>query len=407
MEDIHMADNGMDRRDFMKSTAAGFGGFFFLSANEQKPEEPTKKTQKEQKIIYRTLGKTGIKLPVINMGVMNSSNPNLVRAAMNSGMILLDTATTYQRGTNEAMIGEVVKERPRDSYVICTKAHPPENRATGLYTKEATEEDFQKKIDASLKNLGLDYIDIYHHHGASVRESVLYEPVMKALEKAKKAGKIRFIGISTHRNEPEVIHAAVDSKFYDIILTPYNFKQENQAEIRKGIARAAAAGMGVIAMKAMGGVRLQERAEKPVEPVPALKWVLQDSNVHTIIAGFTTFDQMNLDLSVMENPTLTNSEKAQLQWAAFQTGLYCQGCGQCLNQCRQKLPIPDLMRAYMYVYGYRNLSHSQDLLLSLNLPPLTCGECDECPVKCSIGFDISRKIQDVVRLRDVPAEFLA
>jgi uncharacterized protein len=407
VEELYMTDNGMDRRDFMKSTAAGFGGFFFLSSSEMKPEETTKKNPKEQKFIYRTLGKTGIKLPAINMGVMNSSNPNLVRAALNSGMVLLDTATTYQRGTNETMIGEVVKERPRDSYVIATKAHPPENRSTGLYTKEATEEDFQKKIDASLKNLGLDYIDIYHHHGASVRESVLYEPVMKALEKAKKAGKIRFIGISTHRNEPEVIQAAVDSKFYDVVLTTYNFKQKHQAEIREGIAKAAAAGMGVIVMKAMGGVQLQERAEKPVEPVPALKWVLQDSNVHTIITGFTTFDQMTLDLSVMENMTLTNSEKTQLQWAAFQAGLYCQGCGQCLLQCRRSLPIPDLMRAYMYVYGYRNLSHSQDLLLSLNLPSPVCGDCTECPVKCSIGFNVSRKIQDVVRLRDVPAEFIA
>jgi Predicted oxidoreductases of the aldo/keto reductase family len=294
-----------------------------------------------------------------------------------------------------------------NSYVIATKAHPPTDRSTGLYTKEATEEDFQKKIDASLKNLGLDYVDIYHHHGVSVRESALYEPVLKALEKAKKAGKIRFIGISTHKNEPEVLQAAIDSKFYDVLLTTYNFKQKHQAEIKEAIAKAAAAGMGVIVMKAMGGVQLQERAEKPVEPVPALKWVLQDSNVHTIIAGFTTFDQMTLDLSVMENPTLTNSEKAQLQWAAFQTGLYCQGCGQCLQQCPQKLPIPDLMRAYMYVYGYRNLSHSQDLLLSLNLPPRVCGDCAECLVKCSIGFNVSRKIQDVIRLRDVPAEFIA
>ncbi len=402
-----MADKGMDRRDFMKSTAAGFGGLFFLSATEKKPEETLNNAQKEQKFIHRALGKTGIKLPAINMGVMNSSNPNLVRAALNSGMVLLDTATGYQRGTNESMIGEVIKERPRDSYVIATKAHPPSERGSGLYTKEATEDDFQKKIDASLKKLGLDYIDIYHHHGVSIRESALYEPVLKALEKAKKAGKIRFIGISTHKNEPEVIHAAVDSKFYDVVLTPYNFKQRNQAEIREAIARAAAAGMGVIAMKTMGGVQLQERAEKPVDPIPALKWVLQDSNVHAIIAGFTTFDQMNLDLSVMENPILTNAEKNRLQWAAVQTGLYCQGCGQCVEQCLRKLPIPDLMRAYMYVYGYRNLSHSQDLLLSLNLPPRVCGDCDKCPVKCSIGFNVSRKIRDVIRLRDVPAEFIA
>jgi uncharacterized protein len=219
-EGFYMAENVIDRRDFMKSTVAGFGGFFFLASNEKKPEETIMdKTQKKQKFIYRTLGKTGIKLPVISMGVMNSSNPNLVRAALNSGMVLLDTATTYQRGTNEAMIGEVIKERPRDSYVIATKAHPPGNRSTGLYTQEATEEDFQRKIDNSLKNLGLDYVDIYHHHGVLVRESALYEPVLKALEKAKKAGKARFLGISTHTNEPEVIQAAIDSKLYDVILT--------------------------------------------------------------------------------------------------------------------------------------------------------------------------------------------
>lgn len=402
-----MADHDMDRRDFMKSTAAGLGGFIFLSSNETKPGGAITPAAGEQPIRHRILGKTGLKLPAINMGVMNSSNPNLVRAALNAGMVLLDTASTYQKGTNEAMIGDVVRERPRDSYVIATKAHPPENRATGLYTKEATEEDYQRRIDTSLKNLRLDHIDIYHHHGASVRESVFYEPVMKALEKSKKAGKIRFIGISTHRNEPEVIQAAIDSKFYEVILTPYNFRHERQAGIREGIARAAAAGMGVIAMKAMGGVRLQERAEKPVEPVPALKWVLQDSNVHTIISGFTTFDQMNLDLSVMKDPLLTPSERAQLQSAALQPGLYCQGCGQCLQQCLRQLPVPDLMRAYMYVYGYRNLGHSQDLLLSLNLPSRVCGDCGECPVKCSIGFDVSRKIQDVIRLRDVPAGFIA
>ena len=402
-----MTENEVDRRGFLKSTATGFGGFLLLSANEKKPAETTPKTSNEQKIIYRTLGKTGIKLPVINMGVMNSSNPNLVRAALNAGMVLLDTAAGYQRGTNETMIGEVLKERPRDSYVIASKAHPPEDCSTGLYTKEATEEDYQKRIDTSLKRLGLDYIDIFHHHGASLRESALYEPVMRALEKAKKAGKIRFIGISTHKNEPEVIQAAADSKFYDIVLTTYNFKQIHHREIKAAIANAAAAGLGVIVMKAMGGVQLQERAEKPVEPVAALKWVLQDSNVHTIIAGFTTFDQMTIDLSVMENPTLTNAEKEQLQWAAFEPGLYCQGCGECLPQCPQQLPIPELMRAYMYVYGYRNLSHSQDLLLSLNLPHPVCGDCTECAVKCAIGFNVGRKIQDVIRLRDVPAAFIA
>jgi predicted aldo/keto reductase-like oxidoreductase len=340
------------------------------------------------------------------MGVMNSDNPNLVRAALNSGIIFLDTAQTYQRGTNEAMIGEVLKERPRDSYVIATKARLAVNQNTGIYAAEATEEAFQKKIDTSLKNLGLDYVDIYYHHNVWVKESALYEPIMKALEKAKKAGKARFAGITTHKNEPQVIQAAIDSKFYDVVLTTYNFKQKHYAEVREAIARAASAGLGVVVMKALGGRQLQEDTKKPVHPVPALKWVLQDSNVHTIIAGFTTFDQMELDLSVMKDPTLTKSEKAQLQWAASQVGLYCQGCGQCLNQCVQQLPIPDLMRAYMYAYGYRNLRESQDLILSLNLPARVCTDCSPCAVACLSGFAVADRVRNIVRLREVPVDFI-
>jgi predicted aldo/keto reductase-like oxidoreductase len=402
-----MGDPRMARRDFLKSSVAGFSSFFFLSANENKPGKIIEeKKPAGEKFLYRTLGKTGFKLPAVNMGVMNSDNPNLVRAALNGGMILLDTAQTYQRGTNEAMIGEVLQGRPRDSYVIATKARLPVNPTTGIYPKEASEEAFQKKIDTSLKSLGLDYVDIYYHHNVWVRESALYEPIMRALEKAKKAGKTRFVGITTHKNEPEVIRAAMDSKFYDVVLTTYNFKQKHYVEVRDAMAEASRAGLGVVAMKTMGGRQLQENAQQPIDPASALKWVLQDPNVHTIIAGFTTFDQMNVDLSVMKGHALTRSEKAHLQWAASQVGLYCQGCGQCLNQCVQQLPIPDLMRAYMYTYGYRNLREAQDLILSLNLPVQVCTDCDQCPVVCPNGFDISQRVRNLVRLREVPADFI-
>jgi len=398
----------MDRRDFIKSTASGFSAFFFLASSGRKElEKSEQKGQTKGKMPYRTLGKTGIKLPLINMGVMNSDNPALVRAALNGGMVLLDTAQTYQRGTNEAMIGEVLKDRPRDSYVIATKARLPVDQKTGRYTAGATEEAFAQKIDTSLKNLGLDYVDIYYHHGVWVRETALYEPVLKALEKARKAGKARFVGITTHRNEPEVIQAAIDSKFYDVVLTTYNFKQKHYPEVREAIAKAAAAGLSVVVMKALGGRQLQEGAHKPIDSVAAFKWVLQDPNVHTIIAGFTTFDQMNLDLSVMKDPTLTKSERIHLQKAASVAGLYCQGCGQCLNQCPQHLPIPDLMRAYMYVHGYRNLSAAQDLIFSLTLPSRLCEDCSQCSVVCWSGFHVSERIRDVVRLREVPTESIA
>src|SRR3989304_5993201 len=159
-----MSDKSIARRDFLKSTVGGFSSLFFLSANEKKPGETIEeKKPAGNEFLFRTLGKTGFKLPAINMGVMNSDNPNLVRAALKGGMVLLDTAQTYQRGTNETMIGELLQGRPRDSYVIATKARLPVDQRTGIYTAEATEEAFQKKIDTSLKSLGLDYVDIYYH----------------------------------------------------------------------------------------------------------------------------------------------------------------------------------------------------------------------------------------------------
>jgi len=399
-----MNERLIGRRDFMKTTLAGCGGLF-LPSSEAKGQETkiVDSKGKERKFVYRTLGRTGLKLPVINMGVMNSDNPNLIRAALDSGLVLLDTAHGYMGGRNEETIGSVIKGRPRDSFMIGSKVSLPKDRSTGLYLEGATTEEFLKKLDISLKRLGLDYVEILYHHGVSNKESVVYEPVLKALEKAKKEGKIRFAGISTHMNEPEVVHATVDSKSYDVILVAYNYQQKHYAEVRNAIARAAQAGIGIVGMKAILGRRQSPAVQSAAA---ALKWVLQDPNVHTIVPGFTAFEEMETDLVVLENPNLTEDEKKTVQKEASLTSLYCQGCNQCLKQCRDQLPVPDLMRAYMYTYGYRNLALAQDLLLSLNLPGRACEDCSQCSVKCSVGFNVSAKIQDVVRLKDVPSEFI-
>ncbi len=395
----------LNRRDFLKSSATSLGSFIFLSSNHTRQAEQKGEMRKDQrKLPYRTLGKTGLKLPVITMGVMNSDNPNLIQAALDSGMVHLDTAHGYMRGKNEEAIGGVIKGRPRDSFVIGTKIYLPRDESTGLHKETATERFFLNRLDTSLKRLGLDYVDILYHHNVWKREFALYEPVLKAMEKAKKDGKVRFAGITAHRNEPEVILAAVDSKVYEVVEIAYNHRQKHGAKIREALVRAGSAGLGVVAMKTLGG---GEKSLGKIEARAALKWVLQDPNVHTIIAGFTTFDQLEVDLSVMEDLALKPAEKSLLERMRMTAGLYCQGCGECLKSCPQELPIPDLMRSYMYVYGYRNLVEAQDLLVSLNLPSQLCQDCGSCPVKCTSGFDVSSRIRDVVRLREVPPDFLS
>ena len=183
-----MNKKGMSRRNFLMVAAAGLGGCAYRGVTEKTlPMEPQE--VKKENIIYRTLGKTGIKLPVITMGVQNSNNPNLVRAALDAGMVHLDTAHYYQRGTNEVMIGEVVKGRPRDSFVIATKESLPKNKISGLYRGGATEQAFLSELDISLKRLGLEYVDILYHHNVWNREAALFEPILKALERAKRRGK--------------------------------------------------------------------------------------------------------------------------------------------------------------------------------------------------------------------------
>lgn len=354
----------------------------------------------------RVLGRTGIEVPIVSMGVMNADNPNLVRAALDGGMFLLDTAHVYQEGRNEEMLGTVLKDRKRDSYVLCTKVLLSTlDRKTGLFSTQTRPDEILEKLDISLKRLGLDHVDILYLHAQSARESVLFAPVLAGLEKAKKAGKTRFIGVSTHKNEPEVIRAAVEGKLYDVVLTSYNFRQDHHLKVQKAIGEAAQAGLGIVAMKTQAGIYWDKDKQNPIDMKAALKWALRDPNVHTAIPGFTTFDQMQANLQVLHDPSMTDDEKKALEPPKL-AGFFCQGCEECLQPCYAKLPIPELMRSFMYAHAYRNRAAAQALLAELELPESPCGDCGACPVVCAKGFNVRERILDVVRLRAVPREFL-
>jgi len=377
----------------MKTSAAGMVGVCGFSSKAKIPV----KYQGEKKLVYRTLGKTGMRVPVIGMGILSAGTPALMHAALDSGIMHFDsTASPPQQFRNEEMIGEVLKGRPRDSFIFGTKIYFPRDYKTGLYSREVTEAGFLKKLDESLKRLQIDYVDMLYHHMVPNREAVFYEPVMNAMEKAKKAGKARFHGLTTHNNMPEVVQAAADSNYYEVVMASYNNRQQNHLEVKTAIANAAAAGLGVVAIKViMGNV---EKGQKPVNARASLKWVLQDTNVHATIPGFSNYEEMREDLSIMEDLSLTEAERIDLEKAAQSSDLYCQGCGQCMQHCINELPIPHLMRAYMYAYGYCQPALAQNLIMSLDLPSHVCEDCSSCPVVCLNEWNVKRKIRDIVRL---------
>jgi predicted aldo/keto reductase-like oxidoreductase len=333
-----------------------------------------------------------------------------VEAALDAGIVHLDTAHVYQRGKNEEMVGQVIKNYPRDSFVLATKVIGKNaDRKTGLYTEKTSAADFIKDFEISLKRLGVEYVDILYLHSVKRKAAVLFEPLLAALQKLKKQGKTKFIGCSTHRNEPECLRAAADSKVYDVVLTAYNFKHSKLPDLEKAIAYAAGKGVGIVAMKTQAGVYWDKEKQQPINMKAALKWSLQNENVHTSIPGFTTFDQLQLDVSVMEDLTLTPEEKKDLKLGetAALTGLYCQQCEKCLPQCGKDFDIPTLMRSYMYAYGYKNLSLAKETFETLELSNLPCKDCNNCSVACSMGFNVREKLLDIARIQDVPTDFLA
>ncbi len=404
-----MKKSALNRRDFLKVGLTGLvttGATGLLLADDKKKKQDARKQTatasepqppggRREGFIYRTLGRTGVVLPVVSMGVMNSDNPELVRAALDSGLVHLDTAHGYQRGRNEEIIGQVLKGRPRDSYFIATKVREGEK--------------FLEMVDISLQRLGLEYVDILYLHNLSKRDNVLAEENLKVMEQVKKAGKARFIGVSTHSSEHEVIRAALEARIYDVVLTAYNFRKENIKELDAAMAEAAAAGIGLVAMKTMAGAFWDKQRTQPINTRAALKWAMQNPNLTTSIPGMTTFDQLKSNLEVVKDLRLTPEELYDLKMGETQNlaGLYCQGCLRCVPQCPKALPIPEMMRAYMYAYGYKNLAAAHELVSSLNLPDNPCAGCSSCSVSCAMKFDVHDRLVDINRLKSVPAEFFA
>lgn len=399
---------GFNRRGFLKSSVIGAAGLIAgKSAFGRTTVENFTEDEKKGKIVYRTLGKTGIKLPIVSMGVMRSDNPNLVRAALDKGIEHIDTAHGYQEGKNEAMLGKLLVDYPRDSYTIATKIHQTGmDRKTGLYSEKATEKSFMDMFDVSMKRLDLEYVDILYHHAVGSREGTLHKPTLNAMQKIKESGRARSLGISTHSKEPEVIKAAIESGVYDVVLVAYNFKQDHVDEVKAAIDEAAKAGLGVVAMKTMAGGFYDRERQNPVNTKAALKWALKNPNVHTAIPGFTSFDHLEESFSIMENPELTDEEKKDIEKGRSIASLYCKGCRECVDQCTKTLPVPDLMRAYMYTYGYNNLEKAHTLLSSLDVSKNPCSSCSVCTVNCASGFNVADKIKDVSRLADVPKDFV-
>nr|WP_263323285.1 aldo/keto reductase family protein [Neobacillus sp. Marseille-Q6967] len=172
---------------------------------------------------YRNLGKSGLKVSELGLGswltygtaVEKESSKACIHKAYELGINFFDTANAYNKGAAEIVLGEALKEYPRSSYVLATKVYfgmgkGPNDR--GLSRKHIIEQ-----CDASLKRLGVDYIDLYQCHRYDTETPV--EETLWALDDLISQGKILYAGVSewSAAQITDAVHIAKERNFRPLI----------------------------------------------------------------------------------------------------------------------------------------------------------------------------------------------
>jgi predicted aldo/keto reductase-like oxidoreductase len=396
-----------NRREFLKKSILGISGAALIPGT-LKGHSDYNPIKAPADLPVRLLGKTGIKTPLISFGTSGALDTGFIRSAYEAGIKMFFSATYYGEGNNEKVVGEGLKGLPRDSFVVGT-AVPSDilDNRTGIFKQPFDSDAYIKKALESLNRFGLDYVDFFLFPFAGKKETVLNEGVLKAMEHLKKQGKTRFVGIASHSDTEEALTAAAESGVYDVAMIGYNFKTKNIDSINAAIAKAAKAGMGIVAMKTTAGA-FRDKNGPVLNSNAAFKWILQNENIASIVSGMSSLEQLQKNIAMLKNMKMTDQELKDLNLAAVdsETGLYCQQCKQCIPQCSYNLDIPTIMRSYMYAYGYKNTSQAYHNLATADFSGRPCENCTTCNVKCLARFDVKQKIMDIARLRDVPEEFL-
>src|SRR5881398_200909 len=147
---------------------------------------------------YRKLGDSDLKVSEISLGswltygvgVEADQARACLEEAFAVGINFIDTANIYGRGAAETLLGDALQGRPRDSYVLATKLYfPMTDTDFGLSRAQV-----EKQLDASLKRLRTDYVDLYQCHRYD--SGTPLEETMEALTRAVESGKTRYIGFS-------------------------------------------------------------------------------------------------------------------------------------------------------------------------------------------------------------------
>lgn len=378
-----MKKDRFNRRDFIKTGAAGVAGAHLFSSCAQHKTSLNPPCDELRVKKYNDLGATGLKVSDVSLG--GAREDSVLRYALDKGINLYDTAEQYFNGQHEADYGRAFKD-VRDKVIVVTK------HVHGM-TRKISKKDVIDRFDASLKRMGWEYIDIAMIHHLDDPKTLENQELLSGYEALKKAGKFRFFGFSTHKAEP-VCEAAFDTGLFSVMLLIYNSMQyPNRSKI---ITKAKKLGVGVLAMKTMMG-RRQDRIvelinEKTSFSQAAIKWALTDEAISSVCISMRTFEHVDEYLKA-SGKTLTPDDEAVLQkYIAAVDNKVCRvGCDLCLSSCPSNVAIHDIMRFGMY---YKNYGDEKKALQEYANLDHKASDCKQCEGRCSRACPHGLQIQD-------------
>jgi predicted aldo/keto reductase-like oxidoreductase len=349
------------RRKFLKT--AGVAGVGSILA-------PAKKlfaaSGRLETIPTRSFGKTGVQVSILSLGgiVDFLSNQLLLKQAVNRGITYWDTAHSYSGGRSERGIGKYFAKYPQDRQKIflVTKS--------GAWSIKGMTRD----LNDSLERMHTDYVDLFFVHG--IRSiSAMDDDIKSWGERAKKEGKIRFFGFSTHSNMEECLLKGAKLGWIDGIMMAYNYRLMHSDDMRRAVDACVNAGIGLTAMKTQGGGQVKTHSETELklagrflqkgftDAQAKLKAVWENPNIASICSQMPNMTILMSNVAAAQDKIkLSARDNELLQRFAKETrSAYCTGCTDICESCvEEEAPIGDVMRYLMYCNSYDDYQRAAD-----------------------------------------------
>ena len=360
---------------------------------------------------YVRLGRTQLHVSDISFGGSRLTDFALVRRAFERGVTYFDTAESYRQGRSEEAMGRALS-KVRNRVVIASKS------------KAGAKDDrkqMMRALEGSLRRLRTDYVDIYYNHAVNDVERMGNPEWHEFTQSALQQGKIRYRGMSGHGSQlAQCLRHALDHKLVDVVLVAHNFAQDPdfydtlrhvfhfvalQPELPPLLERARDEGVGVIAMKALMGARLNDM--RPYEDQgatfaqAALRWILASRKADVALISMTSMHEIDEYLAASGGDVVAAADWRLLtRYLAKQGALYCQhGCSRCEGVCPSQVPIAEVLRTRMYEVDYndRVLALSDYGALATNASACLSCATSPCLQACPNGVPIATFTRDAAR----------